>query len=745
VTTLEGRYEIIEELGRGGMATVHRARDRRHGRDVAVKVMLPDIARSIGARRFLSEIEIVARLQHPQIVPVFDSGDTEGQLYFVMPLIEGESLRSKLDREKRIDVEEAVRLVREIAEALGYAHGAGVVHRDLKPENILLSRGHALLADFGVARAAHAELSEQDTQIQTQADTMMGTPTYMSPEQASGEREIGPASDVYSLGCVLFELLTGEPPFGGSTVQEILVKRVTAEAPRARSLRVDVPEACDAAVARALAREQSRRFAGALDFADALGQSLAPSTSSELNMVGDRSIAVVPFDNMSPEPNDAYLADGLTEELIADLSKVQALRVIARNSSAAARQRTGDLKEIARILDVRYLLEGSVRRAGTQLRITAQLIDGTTDSHLWADKYAGSMDDVFEMQERISRTIVEELRVRLEDAEPRSAPVTDVETYELYLRARHLAGESVMKMPKAMECLEEALQRDPSFAPACCAMGALFVQAAFFGYTHPRPAWDRVKQLADQAIALDPRSGAAHELLASVAIYRDHDWEEARRLYSRAAELAPGLGFDRFFHAWFLAFSGQVAEGTREAQAGRILDPLSYFGQVTESALHLYAGEWDESLRITNKLIDVAPEFPEGYHVKGYMLLVREQYEEALSVLEKAVATSNRASWPVAKVGCALAALGREAEARKLLDELHNRVEEEPISPAAVATLSLYLGDREAFYHWVNRSLEECDPFAMAIQRERLWDSARSEPEFRDLVRRVGLTTSPGS
>jgi serine/threonine-protein kinase len=742
---LGDRYEIIEELGRGGMAKVYRARDRRHGRDVAVKVMLPDIARSIGSRRFLSEIEIAARLQHPQIVPVFDSGDANGQLFFVMPLIEGESLRSRLEREKSLDVEEAVRLVREIAEALGYAHGAGVVHRDLKPENILLSRGHALLADFGIARAATAGPGAQDTQMQTLAGTVLGTPTYMSPEQATGEREVGPASDVYSLGCVLFELLTGEPPLRGATVQDTLLKRVTTDAPSVRSLRADIPAACDATLARALARDPSRRFASALQFADALGEIFVTSTSSGLNPLGDRSIAVVPFDNMSPDPNDAYLADGLTEELIADLSKVPALRVIARNSSTAARKRTGDLKELAQILDVRYLLEGSVRRAGTQLRITAQLIDGTTDSHLWAEKYSGSMDDVFEMQERISRTIVEELRVRLDDAGPRSAPVTDIETYELYLRAKHLAGESVMRMPEAMECLEKALQRDPSFAPACCAMGALYVQAAFFGYTQPRPAWDRVQQLADRAVALDPRSGPAHELLASVAIYRDRDWKKAGRLYDRAAELAPGLGFDRFFHAWFLAFSGRVADGIREAQAGRSLDPLSYFGQATESAMHLYAGNWDESLRVIEKLIAVAPGFPEGYHVKGYLLLVRGQYEEALPILERAVETSHRASWPVAKVGCALAALGRGTEARELLNELYRRTDQEPISPAAVATLNLFLGDREAFYQWVNRSLEERDPFIMAIELERLWDSARNEPAFRDLVRRINLTTSPGS
>jgi serine/threonine-protein kinase len=737
--TLGDRYEIIDELGRGGMATVYRAQDRRHGRTVAVKVMLPEIADSLGAGRFLSEIETAARLQHPQIVPVFDSGDADGELYFVMPLIEGESLRARLDREGRLAVDESVRFVREVAEALEYAHGQGVLHRDIKPENILLSRGHALLADFGIARSAHSPNSEQ-TQLLTQAGAMLGTPAYMSPEQASGERELRPASDVYSLGCLLFELLTGAPPFKGATLQESLVKRFTADPPRVRSLRAEVSAACEAAVARAMSRESSQRFASAQEFADALADANRTAASPSFDIVGDRSIAVVPFDNLSPDPNDAYLADGLTEELITDLSRVSALRVIARNSSTAARRRTGDLKEIARMLDVRYLLEGSVRRAGTQLRITAQLIDGTTDAHLWAEKYGGTMDDVFEMQERISRTIVEELRVRLQESVPRTAPVTDIETYELYLRAKHLAGQSLMRMPDAVVCLEAVTTRDPKFAPACCALGALLVQAAFLGFTKARAAWVRVKALAEQAIAADPRSGAAHELLASVAVYRDRNWSEAKRLYRRAAELEPGVGFDRIFHAWFLAFSGDLESALRETRAGRRLDPLSYFGLITEAVVQIYVGAYDEAESHLDKLIAIDPQFPEGHHIKGYLLLVRRQHAEALACLERAVALSRRASWPVAKSGCALAGLGRVAEARELLAELERRTDAEPISPSAVATLHLHLGDHDAFFRWMDISLDEGDPYTMAIERDRLWDSARGDPRYRDFVRRAGLS-----
>ena len=385
------RYTLTAELGRGGMAVVHRGRDRRHGRDVAVKVMLPGIAESVGAERFLREIETAARLQHPHIVPVFDSGNADGQLFFVMPMIEGESLRALLDRQRSLPVEEALRIVREVADALEYAHGEGVVHRDLKPENILMSRGHALLADFGIARAARVSDGTEITQAGsalTQFGTVLGTPTYMSPELASGARDVGPASDVYALGTILFELLTGSPPFTGDSYQAILVQRFTADAPRVRSVRSDVPAACDDAIARALERDPARRCPSARAFADELMGGSGVHEAIARDVAGARSIVVLPFDNLSPDSNDAYLAGGLTEELTADLGRINGLRVIARNSAAAAHQRTTDLKEIARLLDVRYLLEGSVRRAGKQLRITAQLIDGTTDAHVWSESTA---------------------------------------------------------------------------------------------------------------------------------------------------------------------------------------------------------------------------------------------------------------------------------------------------------------------------------------------------------------------
>ncbi len=740
MTRIWERYELTDELGRGGMAVVHRARDGRHGRDVAVKVMLPAVAEAIGPGRFLREIETAARLQHPHIVPVFDSGEADGQLFFVMPLIEGESLRDALDRDGRLPVGEAVRIVREVADALEYAHGEGVIHRDLKPANILMNRGHAMLSDFGVAQVCG---NDARTTL-TGAGMALGTPAYMSPELAAGDNDVGPASDVYALGCILSELLTGEPVFDGPNFQAILVKRLTTDAPRVRTRRPEVPMACDEAIARALHRDPADRFRSAREFGDALADCDAPGPGPR-DLAGDRSIVVLPFDNLSPERDDAYLADGLTEELTADLSRINSLRVIARNSAAAAHQRTRDLKEIAQLLDVRFLLEGSVRRAGSQLRITAQLIDGTTDAHLWAEKYSGTMDDVFEMQERISGSIVEELRTRLtaEDKAERSVPVTDTETYELYLRARHMLGQSPQHLPDATRLLEEVMRRDAQFAPAYTALGTPLMVSSIFGYIEPQTAWARIQELADRALGADPRSGPAHQLLAAVAVFRDWRWGDAERLYARAAELEPGAGFDHFLHAFFLAFTGDKAAGLRAAREGRQLDPLSFMGFLTEAMMLGYTGDFDSAAPLAERPIALDPNYAEGHHIAGYIELGRKNFDRAAKHLESAVELSHRASWPVAKYGCALHGLGRTDEARALLEELEARAEDDPmICGSAVATLHLHLGDHSSFYRWMYRAYDRRDPFALGLHGEFLWNPARSEPQFQDLLTHVGLEAS---
>jgi serine/threonine-protein kinase len=427
-TALADRYAIERELGSGGMAVVFLARDQKLGRQVALKVLRPELAASLGAERFLREIEIAAKLTHPNILSLHDCGEANSLLYYVMPYVEGESLRDRLKREKQLSIDDALQVTREVADALGHAHSLGIVHRDVKPENILFEAGHAVVADFGIARAITAAGGEQ----LTATGVAVGTPAYMSPEQAAGEWEPDSRTDIYALGCLLYEMLGGEPPYTGPSAQAILARKSMDPIPSLKVVRETVPDAVEQATTKALAKTPADRFATAAQFAEALfAESTVPETETQ-------SIVVLPFENLSPDPDNEYFADGLTEELITDLSQVSKLRVVSRTSAMMFKGARRSMQSIAREIGVQYALEGTVRKAGTSLRITAQLIDTSCDVHVWAGKFSGTLDDAFDIQENVSREIVDALKVKLtpeEDQRMAARPVDSVVAYDSYLRA----------------------------------------------------------------------------------------------------------------------------------------------------------------------------------------------------------------------------------------------------------------------------------------------------------------------
>jgi serine/threonine protein kinase len=383
-SALEERYSIERELGQGGMATVYLAQDLKHERKVAIKVLRPELSISLGADRFLREIRVAANLQHPNMLVLYDSGEAHGLRYYVMPFIEGESLRDRLNREQQLPIQDALQITRESAEALAYAHEHGIVHRDIKPENILLQQGHALVADFGIARA----VSQAGGEKLTQTGMAVGTPHYMSPEQSLGSEHVDARSDVYSLGCVLYELLAGEPPYTGVTAQAIIAKRFTDPIPRVRRLRATVSPAVEQAIMKALATTPAVRFPSAAAFIEAL---TAPAGEQRR----PPSVAVLPFRNLSTDAENEFFADGITEDVIAQLSKIRSLKVISRTSVMQFKNREQSLREIGATLQVATLLEGSVRRAGDRVRIVAQLIDAEADRHLWAETYDRQLTDIF--------------------------------------------------------------------------------------------------------------------------------------------------------------------------------------------------------------------------------------------------------------------------------------------------------------------------------------------------------------
>ncbi len=400
---LPERYTIERELGRGGMATVFLAQDRKHHRAVALKVLSPDLAAALGTDRFLREIAFAAGLTHPHILPLHDSGEAGGLLYYVMPYVEGESLRGRLIRERQLSFEDALRIASQVADALDYAHGRDVVHRDIKPENILFESGHAVVSDFGIARA----IKVADEGRATGTGIAVGTPGYMSPEQAQGIDQLDGRSDLYSLGCVLYEMLAGEPPFTGRSIL--------------RTVRDTVPDWLEQTVTRALAKIPADRFATAAEFIAGLSKPLTITLAEAASAPApEHSIAVLPFVNLSADPENGYFCDGMTEEILNALSAVPLLRVAARTSSFAFKDVTEHVRTIGERLGVRAVLEGSVRRADTKLRVTAQLINVADGFHLWSHTYEREMKDVFAVQDEIARAIVHALKGKLESRPTRS-------------------------------------------------------------------------------------------------------------------------------------------------------------------------------------------------------------------------------------------------------------------------------------------------------------------------------------
>jgi len=465
------------------MATVYLAQDLKHGRQVALKVLHPDLAASLGSERFLREIQIAARLQHPHILPLYDSGQIESSdgttplLYYVMPFVEGESLRDRLHREKPLPVDEAVRIGRDIAAALDYAHRHGVVHRDIKPENVMLHEGEAMVTDFGIAKAVSAAGSES----LTQTGLAVGTPAYMSPEQASGEREPDGRSDIYSLGCLLYEMLAGVAPFTGPNVQALMMKRFTEPVPSVRATRPAVSPDLDQVVTRALAKDPEERFATASQLVVALG-SPRVTTPPEATLVtsvaaNKKSIAVLPFADMSPQKDPDSFCEGIAEEIINALSKIEALHVASR-SSAFAFKGHQEVRKVGQQLGAGTVLEGSVRKSGNRLRISAQLINVANGYQLWSERYDRELEDVFAIQDEIAENIVRALRVVLSEDEKRAievGPRADVQAYDYYLRGRqflHQFRRTSVQFARRM--FERAMEIDPTYVRAyagaadCC-------------------------------------------------------------------------------------------------------------------------------------------------------------------------------------------------------------------------------------------------------------------------------------
>lgn len=764
-SALADRYTIQRELGAGGMATVYLARDIKHGREVAVKVLRPELAAALGADRFLREIAITAGLNHPHILPLLDSGEADGFLFYAMPYVDGESLRERLDREKQLPLPEAIRLTSEIADALASAHRRDVLHRDIKPENILLKEGHAVVADFGIARAMNAAGGDR----LTETGLAVGTPQYMSPEQMSGEVHLAPSSDVYSLACVTYEMLAGEPPFTGATVQALLARKAAGSVPSLRDVRSGVPQSVEDAICKALARVPSERFATALDFAAALStaEAEAPRRSrlaakmlvsfgllagvvvGGWHLLGggepavtDRSIAVLPFETLGEEKTNAF-TDGIHGDLLTRLSHISDLSVISRTSVMRYRNPEKPLPAIAAELGVAWILHGEVQEAADQVQVNARLVNARTDRQVWAESYRRELTaaNLFQIQAEITKEIARALEAHLSPQEERQVertPTENLDSYRLYAQGRgQLDQRTEQGMRRALDYFQRAIADDSSYALAWAGLADGLSLLEFYGYPTPGIALGP-RQAARRALELDPTLGEAHASLGIVHSTRREGPEAVREL-ERAVELRPGYAEAHSWLGWMHLILGRPEEALEPMKRAATLSPLAPAFRAYLAEAYLANGRSRDALREARRAREIQPDYPLAHFIEGLVLYHLGMMAEAKAVLRDVLPVVRPGGTPsLSEVRAVLAvthaASGDSTNARELLARI-----EEANHPFSAGLVHAALGEYQAAFDAFAR-VPTWDSFSTEHFRYFFPDvlgPLRDDPRYQELLRAV--------
>jgi len=720
------------------MATVYLAHDMRHGRQVAVKVLRPDVAFGIGADRFVREIRIAARLSHPHILPLFDSGEADGFLYFVMPVVQGESLRERIQRVKQLPVDEARQIAEEVADALDYAHRHDVVHRDIKPENIMLHEGHAVVTDFGIGKAITA--ASEGPAALTQTGVTVGTPAYMAPEQVAGEEDIDGRADLFALGCVCYEMLTGEPPFTGASAQVVMAKRLAVTPPLVTDIRDTVPRGLGHVVSRMLARAPVDRYATGAQLVTALRSdetTAQPPTSPD-----EKSVAVLPFANLSADPENEFFADGITEEIINALSQLPDLRVAARTSSFAFKDGGSDLAAVASKLKVAYVVEGSVRKAGSRIRITAQLVNVRDGGNEWSEKYDREIDDIFAVQDEIAGAIAHRLESALVAGRtgPLVKPSTqNLEAYELYLRGRAMVYRRGLSLMEGRRLFEQALELDPDYALALAGISDVNWLLDFYGLrrNHERAAG---REAVARALAIDPNLAEAHTSVGITRIIYKHDWEGGGASLLRALEIHPNHVQARCWYAVCVLSGarGDTSDAAAMVEEAVALDPLAAYPRGILAWILTAGGRNEEAERVAAEAIerDRASLLPAIFRAIALSRLGR--IDEALELAAHGVMAFGRNPWALAVLALAYARAGDPGRAAIVCDELSARAAHEYVPTLYRATACAAAGRMDEAFAVLADGCRDKDPTVWTVrllEPDLFWD----DPRFAAACRCVGI------
>src|SRR5687767_2616908 len=744
---LAGRYNIEREIGRGATATVWLAEDIRHSRRVAIKLLKPELAAMLGTDRFLLEIEIVAGLSHPHILPLFDSGDANGVPYYVMPYIAGESLRGLMDRQPQLPIAEVVRYGRDIAGALDFAHAQGVIHRDIKPENVLLPGGHAVITDFGIARAIDVASNERLTII----GIAVGTPSYISPEQAAGDPNADARSDIYSLGCLLYEMLVGKPPFTGRTKNEIIAKRFVERPALVSTLRDGIPPSVAAAIERALERDADKRFSRAADFGLALeGEAATISDGRMFAYASDRkpkeyAVAVLPFTNVSGDQESEYFADGMTDELINALSNVPSFRVPARTSSFAFKRSTEDVRSVGQKLGVASVLEGTIRRSGNRLRVTTQLIDVRNGFHLWSERYDREMKDVFEIQDEISTAIATTVKGKLitdDDGLAVKPGTANLDAYHLYLRGRYHWYQR--DLPNAITLFEEAVAKDPNYALAYCGLADTYSALALMALIPTDVAYQKCKANVERAAASDNTAAEVHYSKGLMKFFFEYAFEDSIASFRRAIDVNPRLATA---HSYLCGVAGIIGDDVTALAAGpraQELEPMSPLISASASFGYFILGRYELTEVACRQAVAIDPGQLTAQYLLGLSRVGQGHFDEGIRILEETAARMNRIPHILMLLGTALWWSGRQDEAKQILRELFEKGAKGSDRPAAKAWLLLLMGDLDQGFRQLDLAVAQHDPGVAFLIAWPGLGAMRADPRYDALLERLSLTKFAG-
>jgi len=681
----------------------------------------------------------VAKLSHPNIVQIYDISIHDDIHFFSMEYVEGKTLDKVLREQGKLAVDEAARIIFQAAQGIEHAHENKILHRDIKPSNIIIDkRSNVKVMDFGLARMAdeHSKL--------TQSGTLLGTLDYMSPEQCRGE-ELDERTDIYSLGVVLYEMLTGRIPFEAPNEAALLNKIINEEPSNAIDVNPEIPSGLNNILSKTMAKDRSNRYKTTSEFLEEIERfQRLPSLSSVISQKKpSSSIVVLPFINMSADPEQEYFCDGLAEELINGLTQLRGLHVVARTSAFSFKGKEMDVREIGAKLNVSSVLEGSVRKAGSRIRVMAQLVDVANGYHLWSERFDREMDDVFAIQDEITQAIVEKLKIRLFGEEKNRLAkrmTVDLEAYDLYLKGRYFWGKMTEEgLEKAIDFFKQSVEKAPDYALAYVGLADSYGYHAFHGFSMSKENLPKMRKAILRALEIDDSLGEAHASLGLMHIY-DWNWKSAEEEFIRAIELNPGYAETYHWYAHLLIVLGRFDEGLRQMELARKLDPLSLLINRCVGITFSQARRYDQATEALRKTIELDPTFPFVHAFLGWTLLGQGMPEEAITELENEakISGSENAVLKTSR-GQIYVMMGKMDEARQILNELLEQAQSEYIPQTFIAELYFMLGEEDEGFRRLDKAYEERDEYLIFAKIHPSFDTIRSGPRFIELLKKIGL------